>query len=137
MRFHKGAEVRCQTCANSFTDEEEARQAIRCRRCEEIDRLEPYGVNAALPCWHKAGERGHDRKSFTFGGDGWACAVSSSSYDSLSGSESHRCGRRGVAHVTPGPGRGIAGGGQCAVVCNKHLKWLLGGDSIGHHVRLV
>lgn len=71
----------------------------------------------------------HVRKDFLLKGEGWGCFLENSpSYDTLSGSTSHRCERRGEFHFRmPWNAQwGLRGsssmGTNCAIVCAKHSR---------------
>lgn len=70
----------------------------------------------------------HKRKDFMFKGEGWGCIGTNSAYDTLSGSSSSQCEKRGEIHfrLNWGTGYGLSGhswmGTRCGIVCNKHFK---------------
>jgi hypothetical protein len=72
----------------------------------------------------------HRRRKFLIGGEGWACAASNATYDTLSGSATNECSKKGEYHLQfpwsvspPGYSSELT---NCVIYCKTHAKNALG-----------
>jgi hypothetical protein len=72
----------------------------------------------------------HPRRKFLVGGEGWACAGSMATYDTLSGSATHGCAKKGEYHLQfpwgVSPPKHSSESTNCVIYCKTHAKSALG-----------
>lgn len=86
------------------------------------------------PCGHPVSFTGNDgygryhshpRKRFLLRGEGWACCIPTSTYNTLDGRQEFGCGKRATYHVTLPDGWGLPGGADgshCGMMCTRHAN---------------
>jgi hypothetical protein len=151
--YRNDGSFKCGNCSKPYArfvgDASTTTQCSDCvRRGRELKSGKGSAVGGLLPCGAGVsfmsgdgfgGFTGHHRKKFVMGGEGWACCIPRTAYDTLSGSSSSPCGKRAQVHVTMPENMRLPGAtrteGRCGMVCDKHAAMLIGQGATGTAAR--